>query len=345
MQVVPISDKPPIARYQSDPIRSIARAALAKAVQVMDRARKPEAIASERWPFDSDVQLLLRAASAPRDMTNTAALMEIGYAVLPMLRPYSAAARLFEAALSITFGREGAITVPSFGLANVAMVGGGVMKPVVQALTGGARLDPRKLAGIAVASEELLATDSAEVLIRDMLASSAGPALDAAVFSNAAASADSPAGILNGLTPLTASAATGINDSLIADMTGLGGAIAPISGSGPIAFVMNPAQLFSLTLRTFRSMEPDILLLPSGSLPVGTVIGVALNGLVSAVSPPEFESGTHAMLSMNDAPTAWPGGPVQSLFQTASAAVKMVTWVSWAVRSPLAVATVSSVKW
>jgi hypothetical protein len=347
-QVIPISEhsEPEMIsrRSSGDPIRTIARAAMAKAIQVSDRSHKPEHIAAQRWPFDHDVQLLLRAATAPRDMVNSAALVAIATAVLPMMESYSAAARLFDSALSVSFGVDGAINVPSLPVANVAFVRGGGMKPVVQALSAGARLDPHKLAGIAVATEEMLMSSSAETLIRDMLASSSGPALDAVVLSSAAASPDAPAGILHGITPVAAAAAPA-GDALFSDMIALGSAISPVAGAGRTALIMNPAQMFSLMLRTFRAMEPDVLVLPSGAVAPGTIIAVALNGLVSAVDPPEFESGTQATLSMNDASTAWPGGPVTNLFQTASAAVKMVTRVSWAVRSPSAVAMVTGTAW
>jgi hypothetical protein len=332
-------------RQPEDPIRTIARAALTKALHMRNRASTPEALARQHWPFDEDVQLLLRAAAPPADMTSASALVVIGHAILPMLAPYSAAARLFAAGLSVTLGPEGAIMVPGFSTANVAFVRGGGAKPVVQASSTSARLDPYKLAGIAVATDELLAMGSAETLIRSMLSESAGPALDAVAFSSNAATPDAPAGLLHGITPLTASASTDFFDALAADIATVVGAIAPVSGSGRIAFVMNPAQYFSVRLRTFDFSEPDTVLYATAALPVGSLVAIALNALVSATSPPEFETGTQTMLSMNDAPTAWPNGPVMSMFQTNSTAIKMVEKISWAVRSPQAIAVINGVKW
>jgi hypothetical protein len=320
-------------------VRTIARAAFAKALQMKNRASTPEALARERWPFDEDVQLLLRAATVPRDMTNAAALVVIGQAVLPMLAPYSAASKLFSAALSVTLGPEGAIMIPGFSSANVSFVADGAPKPVVQPASSSARLDPHKLAGIAVATDELLALASAETLIQSMLAESAGPALDAVVFSTAAATPAAPAGLLHGITPLTASAAPEFFDALAADVAAVIGAIAPV------AFVMNPAQYFGVLLRTYNSMQNDVIMLGTASLPAGSLVAIALNGLVSATSPPEFETGTQTMLSMDSVPPAWPNGPVMSMFQTASTAIKMVEKVSWAVRSPQAIAVINGVKW
>jgi hypothetical protein len=333
------------AREPEDPIRTIARAALAKALSFANRSTKAELVAQQRWPFDESVQLLLRAAAPPADMTGAAALVEIGHAVLPMLAPYSAAARLFAAALSVTLGPEGAIMIPGFSTANVAFVRGGGAKPVVQPASSAARLDPHKLAGIAVATDELLATASAETLIQNMLSESAGPALDAVAFSSAAATPDAPAGLLHGITPLTASTAPEFFDALAADVAAVIGAIAPVAGAGRVAFVMNPAQYFGVLLRTYNAMANDVMMMATASLPAGSLVAIALNGVVSATSPPEFEMGTQTTLSMNDAPVAWPGGPVTSMFQTASTAIKMVERVSWAVRSPQAVAVINGVKW
>jgi hypothetical protein len=326
-------------------VRTIARAAFAKALQMKNRASTPEALARERWPLDEDVQLLLRAATVPRDMTNAAALVAIGQAVLPMLAPYSAASKLFSAALSVTLGPEGAIMIPGFSSANVGFVADGAAKPVVQPASSSARLDPHKLAGIAVATDELLALASAETLIQAMLAESAGPALDAVVFSTAAATPAAPAGLLHGITPLTASAAPEFFDALAADVAAVIGAIAPVAGAGRVAFAMNPTQYFGVLLRTYNSMQNDVIMLGTASLPAGSLVAIALNGLVSATSPPEFETGTQTMLSMDSVPPAWPNGPVMSMFQTASTAIKMVEKVSWAVRSPQAIAVVNGVKW
>jgi hypothetical protein len=345
-KIVSLSDKATFAPRESrDPIRTIARAALAKALSFSHRGVGAETVAQRRWPFDESVQLLLRAAAPPADMTSAAALIEIAHAILPMLAPYSAASRLFAAGLSVSFDREGAITIPGLSTANVAFVRGGGAKPVVQSTSTAARLDPHKLAGVAVATDEILALGSAETVIQNMLAESAGPALDAVVFSSAAATPDAPAGLLNGITPLTASASTDFFDALAADVAAVVGAIAPVAGGSRIAFVMNPAQYFSVRLRTFDFAEPDMVLFATASLPVGSLVAVALNALVSATSPPEFEMGTQTMLSMNDTPTAWPNGPVMSMFQTASTAIKMVERVSWALRSSQAIAVINGVKW
>jgi hypothetical protein len=345
-KIVELSSEPTFAsRHHNDPVKTIVRAALAKALHVKNRSISPEALASQLWPFDTDIQLLLRAAAPPRDMTNAAALVGIGQAILPMLAPYSASARLFAAALSVSLGPEGAIMIPGLTSANVSFTRGGGAKPVVQSTSSAVRLDPHKMTGIAVATDELLSSSSAETMIQNMLAESAGPALDLVAFSSAAATPDAPAGLLYGITPLTASVSTDFFDALAADVATVVGAIAPVAGAGNVGFVMHPAQYFSVRLRTFDFMEAGAVILATAALPVGSLVAIALNALVSATSPPQFETGTQTMLSMNDTPTAWPNPPVSSMFQTASTAIKMVNKVSWALRSSQAIAVINGVKW
>lgn len=331
--------------FARDPMRSLARAALARAMCRVDRSIKPEEFAAKHWEFDDDARLILRAATAPHSMTDTSALVQVVAAVLPMLYPQSAAAQLFNICPKVTLGPEsGGVTVPSAGLVPVAFVAEGAAKPVVQGLTSGARLDPHKIAGITVASSELFATANAEAFMQSMLAESAGPALDAVVFSDAAASAAAPAGLLNGLSAIPADSGAGKSDAMIADLAALGGAIGPIAGAGPVAIVTNLAQTLSLLFRS-GGTAPNISILTTGALPPGTVVAVAGNAVASAMGVPEFDTNTQTTLSMNDSATAWPGGPVSSMFQTASVAIKMILNVSWARRSNSGVAYMTGVAW
>lgn len=335
-----------IPSFRRDPTLSIARAAVAAA-----RARRGSENAIEHaaktWPFDPDAQLVLRAATAPTDLTNAAALVQIAAAVVPMLTPHSAAAQLFDACLSVPVSREaGIFTVPGLSTApGVAFVADGAAKPVVQSVSSDARIELKKIAGIAVATAELLAQASTETVVRTMLAESAGAVLDSVVFSNQAGTVAQPAGLLYGITPLTPDAGTGAkSDAMAADLIALGSAIAPVAGSGRIAIIANWAQVLSFLLRLSQSM-PNVLVFSSAAVPVGTVIAIATNGIVSAMGVPTFEVSSQSTLSMNNTAVAWPGGPVHSMWQTDAAAIKMVLGVDWARRSNTAVAWMSGVNW
>jgi hypothetical protein len=326
-----------------DPVKSIARAALARARYVLDKSEKPDAFLARAYPFDSEAQLLLRAATSPIDLNTGAALISIAAAVGPLLFSHSAAAKLFAEGVQVTLGRDpGMFTVPAMSTAPVRWVGDGKMKPVVQSTSEGARVEPKKIAGIAVASAELMAQQSAPELIQAMLAESAGPVLDAAVFTDSpGVPGEQPAGLLYGVAPLAAGA------GMMADIGALAGAISPIAGAGKVAIVANWAQLIPLALSSSGS-SPDLLLLASGAVPPGTVIAIACNAVVSAMGVPSFETATQATLMMDDAPASGDllgGGNVSSMFQTNCAAIKMVLESDWATRSPLAAAWIQGVAW
>jgi hypothetical protein len=329
---------PPLRLH--DYTQSIVRAAVAHGCARIDKSSSPAAHAERLWPQDSDVQLVLRAASPPADMTSAAALVQIVLAILPLLQGFSGAAALFADGLKVPLGR-GAVVVPNIGAVAVGFVADGAPKPVLQGVSTSSRLDPHKIAGITALSSELYAQGAIEPLMRQMLGESAGPALDAVVFSNAAASAAHPAGLLAGITPLTA--ATAGSEAFVSDVETLGAAIAPVAGAGGIKFITSPGKVASTRYRIFGVSPEDWI--PSSAVPAGTVIAVASNAVVSALGAPEFESSVDATLTMDNAPGAFPAGNVQSMWQTASIGVKMYFPVTWALRSPTGVAFIQNVNW
>lgn len=346
----PFRPAEPLVSFRRDFASAIARAAAAHGLARIDQSHTPAEHAAKMWPHDDAVQLVLRAASPPLDMANATAFAQVTVALLPMLAPYSAAADLFAQALKVTLGRDGSVVVPNMGPVGVAFVAPGMPKPVLQGASTGSTLNPYKIAGIAVASSELFANPAIEGVLQNLLGESAGPALDAVVFSNQAATAAHPAGILNGIAPLTATAGGGGgNDVLLADMKQLATAIAPVLGAGKLALLMHPAQGVALGMRLTRD-APNVVPLISGAIPAGTVIAVAINAIVSSLSPPEFETSSGATLHMDNAPAPIVDGgamaaPVRSLWQTASIAVKLYYGATWAVRSPQAVAWIQNVNW
>lgn len=102
---------------------------------------------------------------------------------------------------------------------STAGVGGwvseGAAKPATSWSYTKTKLEPLKVAAIAVATQETLnrASVATDTLIRDELARSIGASLDTKLFSTDAAVADtSPAGLLNGVTPITTTGTTDPED-------------------------------------------------------------------------------------------------------------------------------------
>jgi hypothetical protein len=327
------------------PMRSVARAALACARYTFDKSMRPEEYARKTWEWDTTAHLLTRTAAPPHDMTSAAALIQVAVAMLPALAPFSAAARLFDRTLKVTLGRNaGAFSVPGIAPLGVKFTADGAPKPVLQGSTTAARLDPRKIAGIVPITAELFAQQSVETVMQQLLAESTGPVLDAVVFSNAAATAAAPAGLLQGITPLAATAAGGpATDVLLGDLTNLAAAVGPVAGATDVVYVANIAQGVALQYALAQDLSDYVLV--SGAVPAGTVIAIALNAVVSAMGAPEFATGTVATLAMDDAPGAVMTQPTRSLWQTDSVAIKMILDVTWARRSAQGVAWVQGANW
>ena len=128
-----------------------------------------------------------------------------------------------------------------------AWTGEGAAKPVKKASFSTVTLSPTKLSVISTFSEEMATygMPSIEGIIRQAMSDDTGIALDSYLIDNVAASAGvRPAGLLNGVTPITASAATPATAAMVADLKALVGAITAAGGGGrgPIAILINPAQ-------------------------------------------------------------------------------------------------------
>ena len=131
---------------------------------------------------------------------------------------------------------------------------------------------------------------SIEGIIRQAMADDTGIALDTYLIDNVAASAGiRPAGLLNGVTPITASAATPALAAMVADLKALVAAITAVGGGGQgraIALLVNPAQALSLgaaqtTTGDFAFASPadaaakfGMRLIVSATVPAGRVIAI-----------------------------------------------------------------------
>jgi hypothetical protein len=158
-------------------------------------------------------------------------------------------------------------------------------------------------------------------------------ALDSAVFGTQAAGA-SPAGILNGIAPITPVAGGGMN-ALEGDLKALTAAlVAAGAGRSPV-LVMNPVQNTSLTLVAGPHFRIPIW--PSNAVAVGTVIMLEPSSFASAFAPtPEFEISGHALLQFQDAPTSDPmaGTPTKSVWQADTIAWRTTVRAAWGMRAP-----------
>ena len=319
------------------------------AAQVISSALRCPAIdvATQRWPADRAlIGMLTRAATAPAMTAVVGWAAEIAQkrvAALEALAPASAGARLLQQSLVLSFDGAGQISAPGFVAVagNAGFVAEGDPIPVRQLAASAALLQPHKLAAIAVLTIEMIESSNAEELISDVLISSAGAALDVALFGSAAASASAPAGLRAGIAASTASASTDLWEAFFEDVATLGTAVAAVAGARPIIFIASPGRAASMSMRSLTDTD-DAIVLPSAA--VGNdLIAVVPQALVAALEPePEVETSSAGTLHMDSAPSqivnGGPAAPARSLFQTASVALKMRWPVTWALRDPRGVA-------
>jgi Phage capsid family len=294
---------------------------------------------------DPDVELVLRAASVPHSSSNTATLATIRIALIAALVPTSAAARLIAQSLQLSFDGAYQINIPGLTIPRANWVPEGGAVPVEQGQsTAGAVIDPYKLATIIPFTRELVESSNIEAIMRQMLIESLGPAIDAALFSNAAGVPGlSPPGVLHNITPIAASASTGLA-GMTADLGAIAAAIAPASGSGTPMLIAAPSQAVSLTLLAPREVWPVVM---SAALPAGTVIAIVPEGLATVFDLPELAMVRDATLHMDTTPNSdlHSSVPIRSLYQTDSLALRLLQNASWALRSPTALAWVQGATW
>jgi hypothetical protein len=354
----PVSLKP----TPTDASVYLMRACYAHALHVCNPYESsPEAIARERWgDSDSVTRLVIKAASAPATTTNATWAGALSQNVvgdfIQNLAPISAAASLFAAAERRSLVGVSSISFPQrAGLINPASVpwlAEGSPFPVLQYQTSRTvQLGPtRKLAAATAMTRELLEGGNGLTELTRMLSDDAVAKLDSFLFSNTAAGANSPAGILAGVTPLTAATGGG-KTALENDLAALAKAIAGVTST--VAFIANPAQANMIPI--LREFPLPFPVWPTIQVPAGTVIGLDPKAFCSAFNPtPEISATAEGLLHFEDTTPQQIGtvgtpnvvaAPTQSLWQRDYVAVRLFLRCAWCWRVPGAVAWVQNTTW
>jgi HK97 family phage major capsid protein len=339
-------------------VRSLSRSTIAIGRAAFEPRAAGE-IARKAWGSDAarDVTALVqRAVSAPALTTTTGWAAELAHVTLEFLDSLvgqSAAADLLSRGLQLTFEGNQTINLPTMAQTPAGFVGQGKPIPIVQYTTASSvKLEPHKFAVATTLTRELLTSANAEPIMRATLAHAATLGLDAALFSANAGTVDQPAGLLNGISPTTASTSTILGDAMLLDISNIGGAVARVAGSN-IAFVAAPEQALAIALNA-GDFDDDYLVLATSALAKGTVLAIAVNALASAFDPvPEItsaiESASMHMDGSSPADIVTAGGavavPTTNVFQTDRVALRMRMPCAWALRAPGAIAFVQSVVW
>jgi HK97 family phage prohead protease len=290
------------------------------------------------------------------------------------LSPKSVYPRLSAAGLSLTFGRNGKIVIPTRARTPTiagSFVGEGLPIPVRQGLFTSQTLTPKKMGVITTWTREIdeHSVPAIEGLLRDAIQMDTAVSLDAVLLDANAATTVRPPGILNGVSGLTPTAGGGFN-ALVGDIKQLTNAL--LTGTlgnirSPV-WLMNPAQVNSIGLvaapgagvfpfrdEIGRGTLGGWPVIDSGTVPINTVIVVDAADFVSVSGDaPRFEISDQATLHMEDtAPTdisttgtpAVVAFPTKSMFQTDSMALRLILPVNWCLRRTGVVAWVAGVTW
>ena len=266
----------------------------------------------------------------------------------------SAASRLINAgtrvqldfAASVVFPRP---TAPAAG--DLPWVGEGNPIPVRQLAFEACTLGPvKKLAIITALTGEVAATSAAETVITALLRESAALSLDAAMFSAIAASASAPAGLLNGVSALTASTGPVIETAMMADLAALAAAVTSAGGSAESLVIVAAAPQAAQIL--IRLPDLRVPVWSSRALADGVVIALDGAGFASAFDTTvEIRASRDAAVHHEDtAPlplgAAGPilASPIRSYFQTDTIGLRLVARAAFVMRAPL-VAHITDVIW
>jgi|SRR5262245_15841450 len=336
--------------------RSFLRALSAHALATVQRADARE-ILRGAWPGDRTADVALQAITrAPVSQTTTAdagALSVEAVKVLPLLAPRSAAFALFAHGLTLPVdSKHPTVRVPHVASVPPAQfIPEGFPAPVVKLTLATFEVGPpKKILILAATTRELqdASPEDATQIIGRVLAASAERGIDSVAFSGAAATDAAPAGLLYGVTPITATAGGG-SHAMVSDIAALAAALAA-NGINPAGMVLVLATKQAITLKLSASPRFDLPIIEASTLPDGTVAAFAPDGIVSAYEgSPSFEIGIDAALHFANTPAnivdgGTPATPTRSLYQEDVVGIRCRARATWAA-APGAVQVINGAVW
>jgi HK97 family phage prohead protease len=331
--------------------------------------RKPiEEILRDWYPDDETTQWVTRAAQPGASTTLATWAAELVQTTsrdfLTPLTPGRILPGLSAAGTALNFGPDGwVIKIPS--TATTPSIAGsfvGEAQPIPVRRMGftSIELRPHKVGVITRYSREIAeaSSPSIEGIVRGEIIRTTNIVLDTLVIDAVAGTATRPAGLLNGVAALTATAGGGYG-AVLGDIGKLTAPFYTVNAGANLVMLMNPAQRRALGLVPgpgnmgigwTGALTQGITLIDSTTVPAGTVIMVEGDDFVSAIGTPEFMVSEEATLHIEDTtPThinpGTPASPVESMFQTNQLALRLIMPVTWAMRRTGMVQWMAGVNW
>jgi hypothetical protein len=192
--------------------------------------------------------------------------------------------------------------------------------------------------------------ESAAEIIGRVLSASAQKGVDAVAFGTAPADDVQPPGLLNGVTPLAATASGSPLEMIAADLGALAKAMAA-GGVDPDGMILVAAPAQAITLRLLSGAKFTNPIISTTALPDGTVAGFALDAVAAAFEgAPEIETSKEVALhfeATNPEPIVdgAPANPVFSTYQSDVIAIRCRARATWGVVAPGGAQVVAGVNW
>ncbi|MCS3742590.1 phage major capsid protein [Rhizobium sp. BK661] len=359
-----LGSKPPPAPY-----RSLIRSISVRLIAAANYGSDPESLAKELFPNSPGLPDVIKAPDAymRRAYTSPARTDVVDWAgvlanttnypgLFTSLAPASVYSALSRRGTTISLSGTAGVRFPARsapGSFNPFVGEGATISVRSISLSAGAVLVPHKTAVLSPYTRELAQASmpTIESVIRQGLSDDLSLGVDAVLLGNGAATASQPAGLLNGLTGLTPSAATdpATAAAAAADLSALAAAINPAPSA--LAFIMNPIQATSLGLLLPGSAD----LIVSDSVPAKTVIAIDAADFAASADNGQIDVSEDASYISTDAPLPVATGssgtaavtdtPHISAWQMAIISVRVIEDVSWAMRRAGRVSYLTGAKW
>jgi hypothetical protein len=226
-------------------------------------------------------------------------------------------------------------------------------------------LNPHKVGVISAFTREIVKYSNPQIegIVREAIRDDTAIILDGLLLDAVAGSTTRPAGLLNGVTPLTASAAATTYGRILADITALSAPFYAVNAGRRLVLLLNPANAMQLSMApgpdgTFgwvNQFTSRFTVFESTTIPANKVVLIDAADFVSVLGTPEFEVSETATLHMEDT-TPLPlvtgvqgagvvAAPSSSMFQEAKIALRMLLDTTWAMRRSGMVQTITTVNW
>lgn len=276
-------------------------------------------------------------------------------------------------------GRFGTGTIPSLAKipfrtpiigeitqADAQWVGEAKAKPLTRTTYGRTKLDPLKVASIAVQTMELIrdSSPSSDILIRNALATALTRRLDLTFLDPtvAAITGVRPGSILNGVAPITASTATGadgVREDAQSIMAAFVTANNPLTSGVWIMSGLTALKIMGMLNPLGQREFPGVSLQGGTFFDLPVIVSNYVGDYLSLVNAEDIHYGdeggieiamsTEASLEMDSEPTGDSDTPTPaelvSMFQTNSVAFRAERTMNWSRRRPSAVAWVNNPAW